>query len=57
MKQLITLLFIFFGIQISMAQVPRETRAVWVTTNFQLDWPPKTFDQQKQKQALVSLGT
>lgn len=33
----------------------RETRAVWVTTNFQLDWPPKAFDAQTQKQALIEI--
>ena len=27
----------------------RETRAVWLTTNFSLDWPPKTYDEEKQK--------
>jgi uncharacterized lipoprotein YddW (UPF0748 family) len=29
--------------------VERETRAVWLTTNFQLDWPPKTFDENVQR--------
>jgi uncharacterized lipoprotein YddW (UPF0748 family) len=37
------------------AQVERETRAVWVSSNFRLDWPPHTFDQEKQKQALVKI--
>ncbi|NOX16987.1 MAG: family 10 glycosylhydrolase [Chlorobi bacterium] len=30
----------------------RETRAVWVATNFRLDWPPHTFDQTEQKNSL-----
>lgn len=34
------------------AQIPRETRAVWVTTNLQLDWPPKTYDENIQKEKL-----
>lgn len=37
------------------AQVDRETRAVWVATNYRLDWPPQTYDQEKQKQALVKI--
>ena len=37
------------------AQIERETRAVWVATNFRLDWPPPTFDQEKQKQALIDI--
>ncbi len=37
------------------AQVDRETRAVWVATNYRLDWPPPTYDQEKQKQALVKI--
>lgn len=34
------------------AQVDRETRAVWVTTNFRLDWPPSTYDAEVQKDEL-----
>ncbi|NMB80531.1 MAG: family 10 glycosylhydrolase [Ignavibacteria bacterium] len=37
------------------AQIDRETRAVWVATNYRLDWPPPTYDQEKQKQALVKI--
>lgn len=33
----------------------RETRAVWVTTNFKLDWPPNTKDELKQKQKLKEI--
>jgi uncharacterized lipoprotein YddW (UPF0748 family) len=40
---------------VTSAQVDRETRAVWVTTNFRLDWPPPTFDQEKQKQYLIDI--
>ncbi len=37
------------------AQFERETRAVWVATNFRLDWPPPSFDQEKQKQLLIQI--
>ncbi len=30
----------------------RETRAVWVATNFRLDWPPPVYDETEQKLAL-----
>lgn len=47
------LLFVFS--QVSFSQSERETRAVWLATNFRLDWPPPTFDQEKQKHALVQI--
>lgn len=34
------------------AQDNRETRAVWLTTNFRLDWPPSTYNEVEQKEAL-----
>lgn len=34
------------------AQIPRETRAVWLTTNLKLDWPPNTTDEEYQKKTL-----
>ena len=37
------------------SQTERETRAVWVATNFRLDWPPQTYNQEKQKQALIEI--
>lgn len=39
-------------ISTSFGQIQRETRAVWVTTNFKLDWPPNTLDVEKQKESL-----
>lgn len=39
----------------SIAQPKREVRAVWITTNHQLDWPPKTTDQDLQKQSLIDI--
>ncbi|MBI1937374.1 MAG: family 10 glycosylhydrolase [Ignavibacteriales bacterium] len=52
--------FLFFAVQFLLLQniFPqdnRETRAVWVSTNFRLDWPPPTFDQEKQKQSLIKI--
>ncbi|MEW6702456.1 MAG: family 10 glycosylhydrolase [Bacteroidota bacterium] len=46
-------MFIFFSK--SFAQYERETRAVWLATNFRLDWPPPTYDQEKQKQTLIEI--
>lgn len=37
------------------AQIPRETRAVWISTNYRLDWPPQTFDEKTQKEALLKI--
>lgn len=34
------------------ANAKRETRAVWLSTNYRLDWPPHTYDQNEQKEAL-----
>lgn len=33
----------------------RETRAVWLTTNYKLDWPPNTFNEDEQKSALRNI--
>src|SRR3989339_1322514 len=52
---LFALIFLFIPFQNITSQTERETRAVWVATNFRLDWPPPTFDQEKQKQALSSI--
>lgn len=45
---------VFFTLlcEILLSQVQRETRAVWLTTNFALDWPPKTLNVNKQKEEL-----
>ncbi|VAX16045.1 COG1649 predicted glycoside hydrolase [hydrothermal vent metagenome] len=37
------------------AQIPHETRAVWISTNYKLDWPPQTFDEKTQKEALLKI--
>lgn len=37
------------------AQMDRETRAVWIATNFRLDWPPPSYDAEVQQQALLDI--
>ncbi len=48
--------YLIFFLLIVSAVLPkeqnRETRAVWVATNFRLDWPPKTYDQIEQQNSL-----
>lgn len=54
-KTIIVLLLAFcFSLNIN-AQIARETRGVWVTTNIRLDWPPRTYNSETQKQALVDI--
>jgi uncharacterized lipoprotein YddW (UPF0748 family) len=49
------LLLIFLSVSSSPAQIERETRAVWVATNHRLDWPPKIYDEEKQKKSLAEI--
>ncbi len=37
------------------SQPKQEVRAVWLTTNLQLDWPPKSSDPEVQKKALIEI--
>lgn len=37
------------------SQAQRETRAVWVSTNYRLDWPPPTNDENLQKKELIEI--
>ena len=57
MKTVITfLIIVIVSSSISIGNEPiRETRAVWITTNYGLDWPPKTYDEEKQKDALRTI--
>ncbi len=48
-------LLLLFVNAIVYSSTMRETRAVWLTTNFQLDWPPKTFDEEIQKARLEEI--
>ncbi|MGB9664898.1 MAG: glycoside hydrolase family 10 protein [Ignavibacteria bacterium] len=52
---LILLVLILFLVDQVFTQPKREVRAVWVTTNHQLDWPPKTFNPDIQKKALIEI--
>lgn len=54
MKKLLLFLLLIFIVSLS-AQVGRETRAVWVTTNFRLDWPPNNYNAQVQKAELEKI--
>ncbi|MFZ1290967.1 MAG: family 10 glycosylhydrolase [Melioribacteraceae bacterium] len=49
--KILLILYIFISISV-FAQIPRETRAVWLTTNLKLDWPPNTTDEEYQKKLL-----
>lgn len=49
------ILFLLMLSQVNNAQIERETRAVWVATNHRLDWPPPTFDAEKQKKSLEEI--
>ena len=55
MKIFLILVILVLHLQNISAQTPRETRAVWVSTNYRLDWPPPTFDEEKQKEALLKI--
>ena len=54
-KILILLALICFNQAFTYAQVLRETRAVWLSTNYRLDWPPATYNQEQQKQDLIKI--
>ncbi len=45
-------LFFFLSLTVLAFAQKRETRAVWVATNFRLDWPPPVYDEIEQKIAL-----
>jgi uncharacterized lipoprotein YddW (UPF0748 family) len=50
------LLFLFLLLTGQIASQPkRETRAVWVSTNHQLDWPPKTLNPELQMKSLIEI--
>ncbi len=52
---LIVIIFLLTSVSLIKAQILRETRAVWLSTNYRLDWPPPTYDQEKQKQELIKI--
>jgi len=54
MKKTILLIILLSSYSL-FAQIPRETRAVWVSTNFKLDWPPPSDNELKQKNELIKI--
>ncbi|MCX8056851.1 MAG: family 10 glycosylhydrolase [Ignavibacteria bacterium] len=58
-KNFLLLVLIFSQLTISnssgFTQPKREVRAVWITTNYQLDWPPKSFNPDIQKKSLIEI--
>lgn len=54
-RVLFVLLFFFLTVFQIYSQSKREVRAVWITTNYQLDWPPKTFNPEIQKKSLIEI--
>lgn len=51
----IVIFCLFSGSWDLFAQPKREVRAVWITTNHQLDWPPKTYNPEIQKKSLIEI--
>ncbi|GBD90376.1 hypothetical protein BMS3Abin04_01093 [bacterium BMS3Abin04] len=52
-KTLLILTILF--VSVLCAQIQYETRAVWVATNFRLDWPPQTLNPDIQINALTEI--
>lgn len=55
MKIIFLSILFFLSQLLSAQQITRETRAVWVSTNFALDWPPKTYNAEQQKESLRNI--
>jgi len=55
MKIFFFLIFLSLQSQHLTAQTLRETRAVWLSTNYRLDWPPPTYNEEIQKEALIKI--
>lgn len=55
MKLIFALLILFLNVSLLDSQPKQEVRAVWLTTNLQLDWPPRTLNQELQKKALLDI--
>lgn len=55
MKIILSIFLILISLEQILSQPKQEIRAVWLTTNLQLDWPPKSFDPEIQKKALIDL--
>jgi uncharacterized lipoprotein YddW (UPF0748 family) len=55
MKSKTILLSLWLLQHLVFAQVERETRAVWIATNHRLDWPPPSYNAEKQKKSLADI--
>ncbi|MCF6269594.1 MAG: family 10 glycosylhydrolase [Melioribacteraceae bacterium] len=55
LKYIYAVLLLFIFTYPLYSQTPRETRAVWVSTNFRLDWPPPTYNEETQKKELEKI--
>lgn len=55
MKTKIILLIVLLLSSEIFAQIERETRAVWLATNHRLDWPPPSYNSEKQKKTLAEI--
>lgn len=55
MKIILSIILVLIITDRIFPQPKQEVRAVWLTTNLQLDWPPKTLDQEIQKKALINI--
>ncbi|MPM24367.1 hypothetical protein SDC9_70849 [bioreactor metagenome] len=53
---LLLIVFLYIPMRIFSVQLPAsEVRAVWLTTNYGLDWPRNKISQQEQKRELVAM--
>lgn len=49
------ILLVVFSLRIAAQQPAVEVRAVWLTTNYGLDWPRNKISQQEQKRELIQI--
>lgn len=54
MRKLLIVYFFAFASALY-SQIENETRAVWLATNFRLDWPPPTFNSEQQKSEIKKI--
>ncbi|MBN1637632.1 MAG: family 10 glycosylhydrolase [Ignavibacteriales bacterium] len=55
MNYILKYLILFLLSTLLLAQLPRETRAVWIATNYRLDWPSVALDPETQKKDLENI--
>lgn len=53
---ILLILLLFSSVDVILSEIPAtEVRAVWLTTNYGLDWPTNRTNQEVQKKELVSI--